>query len=118
METVISSATTVMVALSVSVYFSIMAVLVWKLALEEPPVRRAMVPPLFPMFCQNCGIPFAILGFALRATDLAIVALLLICLGVLASDENSASLHPAIEKPLLITAIATLGAIAFVNLLG
>jgi hypothetical protein len=118
METVINGATTVMVALSVTVYFSIMAVLVWKLALEEPGVRRAMMPPLFPMFCQNCGIPFAILGFALRATDLSVVALLLICLGVLSSDEHSASLHPAIEKPLLITALATLGAVAMVNLIG
>ena len=118
MDGIISSATTLMLALSVTVYLSIMAVLAWKLVLEEPPVRRAMVPPLFPVFCQNVGIPLALLGFAFRSTDLEIVALLLIVLGLLTRGENSASLHPNVETPLLGCAIVTLGAIALVNLLG
>ena len=118
MEGIITSATTVMLALSVTVYLSLMAVLAWKLALEEPPVRRAMVPPLFPVFCQNVGIPLALLGFAFRATELEIAALLLIGLGLLSRGEKTASLHPDIETPLLTCAIVTLAAIAVVNLLG
>jgi len=118
MEGIISSATAVMLALSVTVYLSIMAVLAWKLVLEEPPVRRAMVPPLFPIFCQNFGIPLALLGFAFRATDLAFAALLLIGLGLLSRGEKSASLHPSIETPLLGCAIVTLAAVGLVNLFG
>lgn len=116
MQGIISSATAVMVTFSVTVYLSVMAVLAWKLVLEEPPIRRAMVPPLFPVFCQNVGIPLAILGFTFRATDLEIAALLLIGLGLLSRDEKSASLHPNIEMPLLIFAIVTLAAVAAVNL--
>lgn len=118
MDGIISSATAVMVALSVTVYLSLMAVLAWKLVLEEPPVRRAMVPPLFPVFCQNFGIPLALLGFAFRATDLEIAALLLIGLGLATRGEKSASLHPNIETPLLACAIVTLAAIALLNILG
>ncbi|MGF1611005.1 MAG: hypothetical protein ACFCUQ_16495 [Kiloniellales bacterium] len=117
MQAIISGATVVLVALSVTVYLSLMAVLACKLVLEEPGVRRAMVPPLLPVFCQNCGIPFAILGFALRSTDLALVAILLIALGLVVRTETSASLHPSIEAPLLMTAIGALGAVALFNVI-
>lgn len=114
---VFSGATVVLVALSVTTYLSLMAILAWKLVLEEPPVRRAMVPPLMPVFCQNCGIPIAILGFALRSTDLSVVALLLIALGLVVRRETSASLHPSIEAPLLVSALVAMTAVALFNLL-
>ena len=105
------------VALSVGVYLSIMAVIFWRLVLEEPPIRRALTVPLVPMFLQNLGIPCGILAFALRATDLALVSVLLIALGLVAAQEDVADLHPTIELPLLILALGSFVLIGAANLL-
>ena len=104
------------VALSVGVYLSMMAVIFWRLVLEEPTMRRALAMPLLPMFLQNLGIPCGILAFALRATDLALVAVLLICLGLAAAQHDVADLHPSIELPLLIMAIGSFALIGVANL--
>lgn len=117
MAGIVTGAAGVLVALSVTVYLSVIGILCWKLALEEPPVRRAMVPPLMPVFCQNCGIPFGVLAFALHSPDLGIVALLLIALAWVTRTEDAASLHPSIEVPLLSSALISLGALFAANLL-
>ena len=106
------------VALSVGVYLSIMAVIFWRLVLEEPPVRRALALPLTPMFLQNLGIPCGVLAFALRQTDLALVAVLLICLGLVVSRHDVADLHPTIELPLLVMALASMVMIGAANVIG
>ena len=106
------------VALSVGVYLSIMAVIFWRLVLEEPPVRRALAIPLAPMFLQNLGIPCGILAFAMRETDLALVAVLLICLGLVVSQHDVADLHPTIELPLLIMALGSMTLIGAANFIG
>lgn len=105
------------VAISVGVYLSIMAVIFWRLVLEEPPVRRALTVPLVPMFLQNLGIPCGILAFALRATDLALFAVLLIALGLVAAQEDVADLHPSIELPLLFLALGSYVLVGAANLL-
>ena len=118
MTGLVSDASVVLVGFSVGIYLSVMAVLFWKFVLEEPPVRRALAVPLFPMFCQNCGIPCAVLAFALGATDLAIVAFLLISLGVVSQDDDAAALNPTIELPLLISAITSFVLLTFLTLTG
>lgn len=114
----LTGATAVLVALSVTVYLSITGILAWKLALEEPPVRRALLPPLMPVFCQNVGIAAGVLAFAFRASDLAVVALLTIALGIAARTGDAASLHPKIEVPLLLSALGSLAAIGLLNVVG
>ena len=114
----LTGATAILVALSVTVYLSITGILAWKLALEEPGVRRALLPPLMAVFCQNVGIATGVLAFAFRASDLAIVALLTIALGLVAKTGDAASLHPKIEVPLLVLAIGSLTAICLLNLVG
>ncbi|MCG8357829.1 MAG: hypothetical protein MI920_19870 [Kiloniellales bacterium] len=118
MVDVVSNATAVLVALSVTVYLSVMAVLFWRLVFEEPVLRRALTVPLLPVFFQNCGIPFAIVAFAFRSTELAVVSLLLIALSLAAADEDTAALNPSVELPLLVSAIASFGAIGVLNLVG
>jgi len=117
MPEIFSDATVVIVSFSAGIYLSVMAVLAFKLVLEEPGVRRALFVPLMPVFLQNCGIPLAVVAFALHASDLALVAVLLIALGYVARGEEGASLHPTIEVPLLISAVIAFAAVCLLNLL-
>ena len=100
-----------LVTLCAFLYFGVNSLLLWKLAIEGSETRRVLGLPLLPSFLQNTGIPLAILGFALRANDLVVVAGLLIGLGMLMTTEKSISLHPALEAVLLRLAIAALGAV-------
>lgn len=95
-----------LVSLSTFSYFGVMTVLLWKLAVEGPETRRVLGVPLLPALFQNFGIPFAILGFALNSTQLAVVAGLMITFSVLMTSDRSISLNPDIESPMLLLALA------------
>ena len=117
MVEIVSNTTAVLVALSVTIYMSVMAVLFWRLVLEEPVLRRALTLPLLPTFFQNCGIPVAILAFAFRSTDVALGAVLMIAVGMAVSGEDTVDLNPALELPLLISAIASFVSVGVLNYL-
>lgn len=97
----------------VVLYFSVMGVLLWKLAFEGAETRRLLAQPLIPAFFQNFGIPLAILGIAFHMNDLTWVGVLLIALGLVLSSKmkEKAVLHPVIETPLLISATLSLAAL-------
>ena len=118
MVQIMNDATAVLVALSVTIYMSVMAVLFWRLVFEEPVLRRALTVPLLPTFFQNCGIPVAILAFAFRSMDMAMVAGLLIALSLAAANEDTVALNPKLELPLLVSAIISFAAVGAMNLVG
>ena len=82
------------------------------------PYEEAAKVPLLPTFFQNCGIPVAILAFAFRSTDVALVAVLLIALGLAASSDETVDLNPSLELPLLVSAIASFASVGVLNFLG
>ena len=105
------------VAASIAIYFSVTAVIFCRFVTEEPTMRRSLALPLLPLFLQNVGIPVGILAFAMREQALGLLALALIALGLLASEFDAADLHPKIEAPLLIMALASFLMIGVANLI-
>ena len=99
-----------LVAMSTFFYLVITSVLVWKLSAEESETRVAMGVPLLPVFFQNVGIPLAIIGFTVQMTDVTLMGAIMILIGIALTTEHSASLHPAIEGPLLGLAAFAFGA--------
>ncbi len=106
-----------LVSLSTFSYIGIMTVLLWKLAIEGPEARRVLGIPLLPALLQNFGIPFALLGFALEATQLVIAAGLMITVGILTTSDRSISLHPDIETPMLLLALVAFLSIGLFRIL-
>lgn len=102
-----------LVAVITAMYFGLMGILLWKLAVEGAETRRTLGPPLLPALFQNFGIPIAIIGFTIRSTTTEVVAGLLISIGILLASERSIWLHPDIEAPLLRLAMVTLALIGF-----
>lgn len=94
-------------------YFGLMSVLLWKLAVEGPETRRTLGPPLLPAMFQNFAIPIAIIGFTVRSTETVVVAGLMISIGILLASERSIWLHPEVEAPLLRLAMVTLAFVGF-----
>ena len=99
-----------LVAMSTFFYLVITSVLVWKLSAEESETRMAMGVPLLPVFFQNVGIPLAVIGFTVQLTDLTLMGAMMIAMGLALKTENSASLHPAIEAPMIGLAAFAFGA--------
>ena len=64
--------------------------------------------------CQNLGVASALLGLTVQSTDLAVVGILVIALGVLSGPGPSSSLYSAIERALLIAALASLSSLGLV----
>lgn len=106
-----------LVAMSTFFYLVITSVLVWKLTAEDGETRVALGVPLLPVFFQNLGIPLAIIGFTIQMTDLTMMGALMIGIGLALTTEESASLHPAIEAPLLGLAAFSFGAVGLFNAL-
>ena len=106
-----------LVSLSMFSYLGVMTVLLWKLAIEGPETRRVLGLPLLPAIFQNFGIPLAILGFALGATQLVVVAGLFITVGKLMISDRSISLHPDLEAPMLLLAIVALFSVGLFRIL-
>ena len=104
-----------LVTLSTLFYVGLTTILAWKLAIEGPETRRQLAIPLMPVFFQNLGIPVAIMGFTMGATDAALMGALMIATGVLMQTERSVSLHPAVEAPLLGLAAFALAAVGLFN---
>jgi len=102
-----------LVAVITAMYFGLMGILLWKLAVEGPETRRTLGPPLLPALFQNFGIPIAIIGFTIRSTTTEVVAGLLISISILLASERSIWLHPDIEAPLLRLSMVTLALIGF-----
>lgn len=101
----------VSVTFCVATYLSVMLVIVTKLAVAEPDLRRRLALPLMPAILQNIGIPLAALGFMAAMTPLEAIGGLLILLGLASRDPASASLNPNLEAPLLLSAILSFGLI-------
>jgi len=102
-----------LVAVITFIYFGLMSILLWKLAVEGPETRRTLGPPLLPALFQNFAIPIAIIGFTLRSTETVVVAGLMISAGILLASDRSIWLHPDVEAPLLRLAMVTLAFIGF-----
>ncbi|RMD63566.1 MAG: hypothetical protein D6826_04610 [Alphaproteobacteria bacterium] len=100
-----------LVTVSAFLYFAITTILAWKLAVEGPETRRELGIPLLPVFFQNLGIPLAVLGFAVRTTEISALGAVMIVIGVLLRSERSVALHPAVEAPLVGLAAVALGAV-------
>lgn len=100
-----------LVTLSAFFYLGITSILLWKLAVEGPEVRRVLAVPLLPVLFQNVGIPLAILGFSVRMSELAVIGALMIALGALITSDRSVALHPTIEAPLLGLAMVALASV-------
>jgi len=115
MTWVLTNVTALFVTISVMTYLCIMAVLLVKLATEEATVRRQLAWPMVPAFCQNCGIPIVIASITFGQTEYTIVGALLIALGIVGSTRITVSLHPSIEKPLLILALVSLGLVGLIR---
>ena len=103
-------AVALLVSVSALCYFGVMGVLLYKLAVEGPETRRVLGWPLLPSFLQNLGIPVAVIGFAMLATEVVLIGSLLIAFGMLLTSERSVSLHPSIEAPMLSLALVALAA--------
>ena len=71
-----------LVTLSTLFYVGLTTVLAWKLVVEGPETRRVLAVPLVPMFLQNLGIPVAIMGFTMAATELALMGAVMIGSGM------------------------------------
>lgn len=100
----------VLVIIASVFYFGITTVILCKLSFESNENRRFLALPLLPSFFQNYGIPLVILGLALRMSNLMVFGGLLIAMAILLRRNDSISLHPAVEVPLLIIGlIATVG---------
>jgi hypothetical protein len=100
----------VLVIIASVFYFGITTVILCKLSFESNENRRFLALPLLPSFFQNYGIPLVILGLALRMSNLMVFGGLLIAMAILLRRNDSISLHPAVEVPLLILGlIATVG---------
>jgi len=65
--------------------------------------------------CQNLGVASALLGLTVRSNDLAVVGLLVIALGVLSGPGPSSSIYAAIERALLIAALASLSCLGLIS---
>jgi hypothetical protein len=117
MGTLVDGVAVAFVATSVTVYFSITAVIFCRFVLEEPSLRRSLAMPLLPLFLQNIGIPVGIVAFALRSQGLGLMAVALLGLGLLASEFDAADLHPKIETPLLFMALGSFVLVGAANLL-
>jgi len=100
-----------LVTLSTLFYVGLTTILAWKLAAEGPETRRVLALPLVPVFLQNLGIPFAIMGFTMGATEVSLMGTMMIATGLMLTNERSVSLHPAIEAPLLGLAAFSLAAV-------
>ncbi len=100
-----------LVTLSTLFYVGLTTILAWKLVVEGPETRRLLALPLVPVFLQNLGIPFAIMGFTMGATEVSLMGALMIATGVLMKTERSVSLHPTLEAPLLGLAAFSLAAV-------
>ena len=100
-----------LVALSTLFYVGLTTILAWKLAVEGPETRRTLAGPLVPVFLQNLGIPVAIMGFTMGATEVTLMGAVMIATGVLLISDRSVSLHPAVEAPLLGLAAFSLAAV-------
>ena len=101
-----------LVTMCVMIYFGLMTLLLWKLVVEGSETRQTLGPPLLPTFFQNYGIPLAILGFAMRSSDLVVISGLMLAGAIVLTRDTSISLHPSVEVPLLSLAIVSLSAIA------
>ncbi len=64
--------------------------------------------------CQNLGIVGVLAGLTFQSTDLAIVGVLVIALGLATGPRPDSALYSVIERGLLAAAIASLGCLGMV----
>jgi len=110
-------AVALLVTVSSLSYFGIMGVLLYKLAVGGSETRRVLGWPLLPAFLQNLGIPVAVIGFTLQSTASVLIGSLMIAFGMLITSERTVSLHPAVEAPMLVLALISLGAVGALKLI-
>jgi len=116
MHSVAINFTPLIVTVSLAFFFSVITLQGLSLVIEGSVAKR--LPTIYHLspLCQNLGVACAILGLTFAETSMTAVGVLLIAFGLVSSSGRFFPLHPAIELPLLISALLsllTLGAFRF-----
>ena len=108
MDSLAVSITPLIVTVSLAFFFSVITLQGLSLIIEGSVAKR--IPTIYNLspLCQNLGVACAILGMTFGDTNMSLVGVLLISFGLVSSSGRFFPLHPAIELPLLISALLSL----------
>jgi hypothetical protein len=93
------------VTISLSFFFSVIALQGLSLILEGSVHRKLPSFLSLSPISQNLGITCALIGLTFRDLNMAVLGLLFIAFGMVASRGRFYALHPYIELPLLISGL-------------
>lgn len=108
MDSLAINFTPLIVTVSLAFFFSVITLQGLSLVIEGSVAKR--MPTIYNLspLCQNLGVACAILGLTFAETSMTVVGVLLISFGLVSSSGRFFPLHPAIELPLLISALLSL----------
>ena len=114
MTTLVIDISTVIIALSLCLYFSVISFQGVTLLIEGVATKK--VPSRLPFLglCQNVGIAAVIGGYTFQAPDLAFAGVLLVASALWASSGRIPALVPAIEVPLLVSGLLSLASLGVI----
>jgi len=104
----------VIIALSLSLYFSVITFQGLALLIEGVATRRVPSRFSFLGLCQNIGIAAVIGGYTFQRPDLAFAGVLLVASALWASSGRIPALLPAIEVPLLVSGLLSLASLGVI----
>ncbi len=103
------------ISTSLGFYFAVISVQGMGVVLNGFLTKRLPRGRMLCALCQNLGVASALLGLTVQSADLAVVGILVIALGVLSGPGPVSSIYSAIERALLIAALASLGCLGLIS---
>ncbi len=103
------------ISTSLGFYFAVISVQGVGVVLNGFLTKRLPRGGMVCALCQNLGVASTLLGLTVQSTDLAVVGILVIALGVLSGPGPVSSVYSAIERALLIAALASLGCLGLIS---
>ena len=103
------------ISTSLGFYFAVISVQSVGVVLNGVLTKRLPRGRMLCALCQNLGVASTLLGLTVQSADLAVVGILVIALGVLSGPGPVSALYSAIERALLIAALASLSCLGLIS---
>ena len=103
---------TSILTMSVGLYFGIIMALFGLLVLAGTAGRWSLARAWFPAFLEHLGVVVVILGLTFRQTELGLLGLGLVALGLGTGPAKVAAVNRAVEAPLMTSGLVSLGTLA------
>jgi hypothetical protein len=106
---------TSILTVSIALYFGVIMALLGLLLLAGTAGKWILARTWFPALFEHLGIVMILLAITFRVQDLIWLGLSSTAMGVLYRRDEAATLNPAIEAPLLASALVSIAVLAVVH---